>query len=113
MNSLVVKSVVELVHYSLTIPGVKYVLTEHVCQDQLEAFFGRQRMSCGRNDNPNVQTFLQNIVSLRIQGSTALQPFRGNCGRGQQSCRTPIPVNNAPLPKRARLNYTCKQLLHD
>ena len=42
-------SVVELVRYALTsIPGVKFVLTEHLCQDPLEAFFGRQRMSCGR-----------------------------------------------------------------
>ena len=42
------KSVVELVRYSLTsIPGVNFVLTEHLCQ--LEAFFGRQWMSCGRN----------------------------------------------------------------
>ena len=81
---------VELVRYSLTkIPGVECVLTEHLCQDPLEAFFGRQRMSCGHIDNPNVQTFLQNTVSLRIQGSAALQPF---------------PVDNTPLPKRAHIS---------
>ena len=65
------KSVVELIRFSLDkIPGVKFVLTEHLCQDPLEAFFGRQRMSCGKNDNPSVQTFLQNtyliIESARI-----------------------------------------------
>ena len=76
---LPVKSVVELVRYSLTkIPGVEYVLTEHPFQNPLEAFFGRQRMSYGHNDNPNIQTFLQNTVSLRIQGSAAPHPFRGN-----------------------------------
>ena len=53
-----VKSVVELVH-CLNIPGVKYVLTEHLTQDPLEAFFGWQRMACGRNDNLSVNTFLQ------------------------------------------------------
>lgn len=95
-----VKSVVELVRYSLTsIPGVRYVLTEHLCQDPLEAFFGRQRMSCGRNNNPNVKTFLQNTVSLRVQGSAAMQPYRANCRRGKRKLRS-IPYDNTPLPKR-------------
>ena len=72
------KSVVELIRYSLDkIAGVKFVLTEHLCQDPLEAFFGSQRMSCGKNDNPNVQTFLQNTSSLRAQGSASMNPFRG------------------------------------
>ena len=44
----------------LSIPGVKCVLTEQLNQDPLEAFFGRRRMSCGRNDNPSVNTFLKN-----------------------------------------------------
>ena len=97
-----VKSVVELVRYCLSIPGVKCVLTEHLNQDPLEAFFGRHRMSCGRNDNPNVHTFLQNTVSLRVQGSAALQPFRGNCRRRKRSEITPISVDNTPLEKRKR-----------
>ena len=93
------KSVVELVRYCLdNITGVKYVLTEHLCQDPLEAFFGRQRMSCGRNDNPNVQTFLQNTSSLRVQGSAAMNPFRGNCRRGKR--KREIVVDDTPLPKR-------------
>ena len=95
------KSVVELVRYALTsIPGVKFVLTEHLCQDPLEAFFGRQRMSCGRNDNPNVKSFLQNTVSLRVQGSAAMQPYRGNCRRRKR--QHSIPYDNTPLPKRRR-----------
>ena len=36
------------------VEGVKCVLTEHLYQDPLEAFFVQQRMSCGRSDNPNV-----------------------------------------------------------
>ena len=37
----IVKSVVELVRYCLSsIQGVKCVLTEHLTQDPLEAFFG-------------------------------------------------------------------------
>lgn len=93
------KSVVELVRYSLDkITGVKFVFTEHLCQDPLEAFFGRQRMSFGRNDNPNVQAFLQNTRSLRVQGSAAMNPFRGNCRRGKR--KREIVVDDTPLPKR-------------
>lgn len=101
-NSSTVKAVVGLVRYCLEVPGVKCVLTEHLNQDPLEAFFGRQRMGCGRNDNPSVQSFLQKTVSLRVQGSAALQPFRGNCRRRRESDRQPIPVDNTPIKKRKR-----------
>lgn len=97
--------------YCLSIPGVKCVLTEHLNQDPLEAFFGRHRMSCGRNDNPNVRTFLDNTVSLRIQGSAALQPFRGNCRRKKRSDITEIPVDNTPLKKRPRKTSKCMKQL--
>lgn len=96
-----VKSMIGLIRYCLGVDGVQCVLTEHLCQDPLEAFFGRHRMSCGWNDNPNVHTFLHNTVSLRVQGSAAMQPFRGNTRRKR---RDPIPVDNTPLPKRARSN---------
>ena len=43
----------------LKIPGVKYFLSEKLCQDPLESFFGNQRMHGGSNDNPNVATFVQ------------------------------------------------------
>lgn len=94
-------AVVGLVKHCLSIQGVVCVLTEHLNQDPLEAFFGRHRMSCGYNDNPNVSTFLHNTVSLRVQGSAALQPFRGNCRRGKKKCA--ITVDNTPLEKRKRV----------
>lgn len=97
------KAIVELIRYCLSIPGVKFVLTEHLNQDPLEAFFGCQRMICGRNDNPSVNTFMHNTVSLRIQGSAALKPFRGNCRRRKRSEIKPIPVDNTPLEKRRRI----------
>ena len=74
---------VELIPFLLRIRGVKYVLTEKFCQDPLESFFGKQRMHGGANDNPTVATFLKNTVSLRLQGSVALKPVRGNCRRGK------------------------------
>lgn len=94
------KSVVELIKFSLTeIPGVKFFLTEHLSQDPLEMFFGKQRMSCGRGTNPNVRTFLQNTMSLQLQGSVTMQPFRGNC---QRKKRSNVTVDDAPLPKRKK-----------
>ena len=97
------KAVVELVKYCLSsVPGCTCVLTEHLNQDPLEAFFGRQRMGCGRNDNPDSNTFVNKTVSLRVQGSAALQPFRGNSQRRKRSQIQPIPVDNTPLEKRKR-----------
>lgn len=101
-----VRAIVELVRYCLRLPGVSSVLTEHLNQDPIEAFFGRQRMSCGRNDNPSVASFLQTTNLLRIQGSTALDPFRGNCRRRKRSELTPIPVDNTPVRKRKRNSCT-------
>ena len=49
-------SVIDLVKYLLQ-NGVQYVLTERLCQDPLENYFGRQRALGRRQDNPNVRLF--------------------------------------------------------
>ena len=90
-----------MVPYLLDVPGVSYVLTERFNQDPLESFFGKQRMRGGYNDNPNVKTFLKNTQSLRVQGSVALKPMRGNCRRSKGKENT-IAVDSTPLPERAR-----------
>ena len=94
-------SFVELVKYLLAFPGVKYVLSEKLCQDPLESFFGKQRMRGGYCDNPTVQSFLKGTVSLRVQGSMATKPMRGNCKRGKENEERV--VNDEPLPKRQRV----------
>ena len=93
---------VEIIPLLLKVKGVKYMLTEKFCQDPLENFFGKQRMKGGSNNNPNVATFLKNTASLRIQGSVALKPIRGNCRRGKENINN-IEVDDSPLPKRKRL----------
>ena len=93
-----VKSFVEMAKFLLKQPDVKFLLSERFCQDPLEAFFGHQRGRGGRNDNPTVQQFCKSTVSLRVQGSAALDPLRGNC-RKRPASRT-IPVDSTPLPKR-------------
>ena len=102
-----VNSMVELIPFLLNVKGVRYVLTEKFCQDPLESFFGKQRMKGGSNDNPNVATFLKNTSSLRIQGSVAMKPLRGNCRRGKKNMRD-IEVDDTPLPKRRRLQGSTK-----
>ena len=101
--NILVNSVVELIKYSLTcIPTVEYFLTEHLTQDCVEAFFGQQRMKHGYNDNPTVKTFIETTSSLRLQGSQALKPFRGNCMRKRTLSTEDIIIDETPLPKRRR-----------
>ena len=95
-----VHSFVEMVPCLLSVPEVEYILSERLCQDPLESFFGKQRAAGGRCDNPTVEQFCKNTVSLRLQGSAALEPLRGNCGkRLVQNSNVDL---NVPLPKRAR-----------
>ena len=95
-----VKSFVEATRYLLSQPGVRFLLSERFCQDPLEAFFGNQRAKGGRNDHPTIKQFLDNTVSLRVQGSAALNPVRGNC-RKRKLERI---VDDTPLPKKHRIN---------
>ena len=100
-----VKSFVELSEYVLKLPDMHYFLSAKLCQDPLECFFGKQRMRGGRCDNPTVQAFMYETSSLRVQGSIALKPVRGNCKRGRT--KENIIVDDTPLPKRQRKQQTC------
>lgn len=101
MLFVTVHSFVEMAQCLLSLPGVQYILSEKLCQDPVEAFFGKQRAAGGRNDNPTVQQFCQNTVSLRVQGSAALDPVRGNCGK-REHCTIDANLLSAPLAKRPR-----------
>ena len=90
--------------YLLFQPGVSYILSEKFNQDPLKSFFGMQRIRGGSNDNPNVVTFLKNTNTLRLQGSAALKPLRGNSQRDHKENTAPLVVDSTPLPKRARKN---------
>ena len=93
-------SFVELSKILLGIPGVQYLLSEKFCQDPVESFFGKQRAFGGRNVNPTVKQFMENTVSLRVQGSSALEPARGNCRRRGHTGSDVL--DNTKLPKRKR-----------
>ena len=95
------KSFIELVQYVFTIPDVKSFLSQRVCQDPLENFFGCQRQRGGVHDNPNVQEFMKNTQALRVINSFCKGPAKGNCRGGNSD---PVEKENLtqPLPKRPR-----------
>ena len=92
-----VLSFVELVEFIFTIPGVTVFLSNRICQDPLENFFGQQRQRGRVNENPNVSEFIKNTQALRVV-NTACATVRGNC-RGARK-RKALEVENTPLQKR-------------
>ena len=105
-----VTSFCEMTKYLLKLPGVKSVLSNRLCcQDLLEQFFGKQRQRGGTNDNPNINQFLNNTSAIRVADSVVVAPSRGNCCRSQGKKRKHISPGdisvtneNEPLPKRTR-----------
>ena len=97
-----VNAFVELATCLFSVTGVEYILSEKLCQDPLESFFGKQRAAGGRSDNPSVKQFCLNTVSLRVQRSAALEPIRGNCGKRQVSDENCDEDLSEPMPKRPR-----------
>ena len=84
-----------------TVPGVDSFLSQRLCQDPLERFFGHQRQRGGVHDNPNAAEFLKNTQALRVIGSLCRNPVYGNC-RGSHAEDTDEQLS-APLPKRRRI----------
>ena len=99
----VAMSFVALVRYIFSQPTVKSFLSQRICQDPLENFFGTQRQRGGTHDNPSVDQFIKNTQALRAIGSLSKRPLRGNCRGGtavDQGKENDNP--NQPLPKRRR-----------
>ena len=98
------KSFIELVRYVFTLPDVTSFLSQRICQDALENFFGCQRQRGGVHDNPNVQEFTKNTQALRVINSFCKGPVRGNCrGNRSTSSHSADKENiHEPLPKRRR-----------
>ena len=90
----------ELVEYIFTIPSVTAFLSNRVCQDPLENFFGRPRQRGRVNESSSVAKFLQNTQALRIVYSTCAT-VRGNCrGTNRVERKTPTDIDSATLNKR-------------
>ena len=94
------KSFVELVKYIFTLPDVTSFLSQRVCQDAIEQFFGCQRQRGGGvHDNPSVKEFVANTQALRVINSLT-KNCRGNCRGSSLDTCTNLGFENDPLPKR-------------
>lgn len=100
----VANSFVELTKMIFNLPEVKgnnlAFLSNNICQDPVENFFGCQRQRGGTGDNPNAMEYYHNTQALRVVNSFCRTPVRGNC-RGSSS-NTPVEHSHEPLPKRQK-----------
>jgi hypothetical protein len=98
---ITVRSFLEFIPYLFSLPEVKNnnlaFLSNHLCQDPLENYFGCQRQKGGTNNNPTVQEYFKNTESLRVIDSFCRKPARGNC-RGEVETISIEDCN--PLAKR-------------
>ena len=99
------KSFVEMTRYLLSQPGSAnlFFLSERICQDPIENYFGQQRTR-GGCDNPSIREALQNVVAIRAQRSIQLDRVQGNCRR-KRNLLDPDEadvIDETPLPKRGR-----------
>ena len=94
----------EVIRYLTTLPGVtgQYILSECFSQDPLENYFGQLRVRGGRCENPTVKATLESAQSLRVQGSLAMQPVRGNSSRKRRLFPDQEKIDETPIPKRGR-----------
>ena len=91
--------------YLFSLPDVRTnklaFLSNNICQDPLENFFGVQRQRGSTSDNPNVSEFMKNTATLRVVNSFCRGPRTGNCCRGTSSSRQLITEKeNTPLQRR-------------
>ena len=73
---ITVSSIVQVVQFLLS-EGMEYVLSERFCQDLLEEYFGRQRERGRFNDNPTLQAFGYNDLTLVVQRNIARVYIQG------------------------------------
>ena len=96
-------SFVEMTKYLLSLPELKgkYLLSEHLCQDPLEHYFGQQRAHGGWCQNPTAQACISAAQSLRVQGSLSMVPVQGNSRRKRRVLeqQKTEKIDDTPLPK--------------
>ena len=99
-------SFIELVECLFTLPGVKVFLSQRLCQDPLEKFFGCQQQRGGAHDNPSILDFCRNTQALRVVNNLCGNVKKGNCRGNKMDESTESDINNkenVPLPKRRKI----------
>ncbi len=88
--------------YIFTIPGVTAFLSNRICQDPLENFFGQVRQKGRVNENLSVSEFIKTTQALRVV-NTGCAAVKSNC-RGSRNKANPhndpLQIENTPLKKR-------------
>jgi len=82
--------------------GDDYILSERLSQDPLEFFVGRQRAAGCRSDNPILQQFCKNTVSLRFNDLQSWSLSVATVGKTISGKDNNISDLTAPLLKRPR-----------
>ncbi|XP_072043833.1 uncharacterized protein [Amphiura filiformis] len=100
---ITVRSIVACVRHLLK-EGAPFVLTEVFNQDALEQHFGHYRHKGGANDNPTIDNVKHLITTLRVVGSSALAPLRGNTKRRKSDPNRD--TVNSPLPRKKSRPYS-------
>ncbi|XP_046375844.2 uncharacterized protein LOC124148655 [Haliotis rufescens] len=77
---ITVNSIVECTKFLLR-EGAFFILTHRFNQDPLEEDFAHYRQKGGSNDNPTVYDVRNTLSQLRVIGSGALAPIRGNVSK--------------------------------
>ena len=96
-------SVVQLIEHlfsqSLVTDENLAFLSQNICQDSLENYFGCQTQRGGTSDNPNEHEYYQNTEALRVIDSFCCNTVRGNY-RGVNKAPSHDPSSHLALTRR-------------
>lgn len=99
----------ELLQFLFDIPDVDSFLSQRLCQDPLERFFGCQRQRGGVHENPNAAEFMKNIQAIRVIGSLP-HSYSGNCRGSYNDVGV---IDPDPLKKRRRSSVQQQPVVSD
>ena len=95
----------ELVTHLFTVPGVKSFLSDRLCQDILENFFGQQRQRGRINENPTVNDFIKGTQVLRVlNGLCKDVKVKSRASSSKHKKDEPASLSQ-PLPKRRKFSH--------
>ena len=94
---ITVNSIIEATKFLLS-EGMEFVLTERFCQDTVEQYFGNQRASARRCEDPNLYEFGYNDNAIRIQKSISCDS--GNTRGRYDKTKSWVNVTDEKLLKR-------------
>ena len=101
-------SLIECVKFLLS-EGMEYVLTERLCQDPVEEYFGAQRKIGRRAENPDFEQCLYNDNTIRIQREISINS--GNTRGRYNKKRSWEQVTDEKVPKRKSVKVNIKEKL--